>query len=109
VRASASLNNDGSLTASFKEAGLGTNETVSIVLSADVSATYACINGGEKNPKAANKQTVSGPVAASGDFTSGKNGSVQDSLTAGPIGPATSRALPGNVWCWPTFPIPTSS
>jgi hypothetical protein len=41
---------------------------------------YACINGGEKNPAAANKRTVNATVSASGVFTP-KNGSVRGSLT----------------------------
>jgi hypothetical protein len=43
------------LTVSGKEAGLGDEEQVHIV----VSATAECINKGEKHPKAANKQSVS--------------------------------------------------
>jgi hypothetical protein len=48
------------LTVSGKEAGLGNEDQVHIV----VSATAQCINGGDKHPKAANKQSVS----AAGDF-----------------------------------------
>lgn len=48
------------LTASGKEAGLGDEQQVHIVL----SATASCINPGGNHPKAANKQTVS----AAGDF-----------------------------------------
>jgi hypothetical protein len=44
-----------SLTVAGKEAGLGNEEAVHIV----VSATAECINKGEKNPKAANKHSVS--------------------------------------------------
>lgn len=84
VRASASLNNDGSLTVSFKEAGLGTNQLIHYVASADATATYVCVNRGGANPSASNKTTVSGPVTASGDFSSGKNGQVSASLTLSP-------------------------
>lgn len=48
------------LTASGKEAGLGNETQVHIVLSADA----ACINPGSKHPKAANKESFS----AEGDF-----------------------------------------
>jgi hypothetical protein len=48
------------LTASGKEAGLGDESQVHIVL----SATAACINPGSNHPKAANKESVS----AAGDF-----------------------------------------
>src|SRR5436190_12384744 len=50
---STSVNSAGSLVATFSEAGLG-NENVHYSLSADSSATYACINGGGNHPKAAN-------------------------------------------------------
>ncbi len=85
--ASASLDSSGNLVATFKESGLGNNVTVDITLSADGSAEYACINGGGKHPKATNKETVNGPVSASGAFSSGKNGTVNSSLTVAPPGP----------------------
>jgi hypothetical protein len=44
----------------LKEAGLGDNQLVDYVASADASATYACINGGGKHPQAQNKETVNG-------------------------------------------------
>ena len=84
VRASGSLNANGSLTVAFKEAGLGTNQLINYVLSADATATYVCVNRGGANPSAQNKTTVSGPVTASGTFNSGKNGSVTASLTVMP-------------------------
>ena len=37
VQASGSLNGDGSLTVSFKEAGLGTNQNIDYTLSADAT------------------------------------------------------------------------
>src|SRR5215208_7087017 len=84
VRASGSLNNNGSLTVSFKEAGLGTNQLINYTLSADATATYVCVNRGGANPSAQNKTTVSGPVSATGTFSSGKNGQVTEELTAQP-------------------------
>src|SRR5215217_9775331 len=84
VRASGSLNNDGSLTVNFKEAGLGTNQLINYTLTADATATYVCVNRGGANPSASNKTAVAGPVTASGTFNSGKNGQVTASLTAQP-------------------------
>ena len=84
VRASGSLNNDGSLTVSFKEAGLGTNQNIDYTLTADATATYVCVNRGGANPSAQNKTTVAGPVIATGTFSSGKNGQVTASLTVSP-------------------------
>jgi len=67
------------LTVSGKEAGLGNESQVHIV----VSATALCINGGGKHPQAANKETVNAEVSAAGSFEV-KNGRVMASLTAGP-------------------------
>jgi hypothetical protein len=83
----ASLDGSGNLVAQFKEAGLGTTNTSEhIVLSANASAEYACINGGGNHPQAANKETVSGPVSASGDFPV-RNGQTTGTLTLSPLGP----------------------
>jgi hypothetical protein len=84
ISASATLNADGTLTANFKEAGLGTNQNITYVLSADGTATYVCVNRGGANPSAQNKTTVNGPVSATGTFSSGKNGNVTASLTVSP-------------------------
>ncbi|AXG15175.1 hypothetical protein DN585_01170 [Intrasporangium calvum] len=81
------MNADGSLTVSFKEAGLGTNQNIDYTLSADASVTYVCVNRGGANPSASNKTTVAGPVSASGTFASGKNGQVTASLTVSPPSP----------------------
>src|SRR5215208_6595400 len=92
IRASGSLNNNGSLTVSFKEAGLGTNQLINYELTADATATYVCVNRGGANPSAQNKTTVSGPVIATGTFNSGKNGQVTASLTVSP--PASDISCP---------------
>ncbi len=84
TRAAGSLNADGTLTVSFKEAGLGTNQNIDYVLTADGTATWVCVNRGGANPSAQNKTTVAGPVSATGTFSSGKNGQVSASLTVSP-------------------------
>ena len=84
ISASGTLNASGSLTVSFKEAGLGTNQNINYLLSADGTATYVCVNKGGANPSAQNKTTVNGPVSATGTFNSGKNGNVTSSLTVNP-------------------------
>jgi hypothetical protein len=63
---------DNSLTVSGKEAGLGDEEQVNIV----VSATAECINKGEKHPKAENKETLS-----TGENVPVQNGKANFSLT----------------------------
>lgn len=95
VRASASISSSGDLTVNFKEAGLGDTVTVTERASADASAEYGCINGGEKHPKAANKETVNSEVSASGPFTSGKNGSISGSLVLHAPSAGTFSCPPG--------------
>jgi hypothetical protein len=75
---------NGSLTAKFKEAGLGTNQNIDYALTAQGTATWVCVNKGGANPSAQNKTTVNGPVTATGTFNSGKNGNVTASLTVQP-------------------------
>jgi hypothetical protein len=87
INASAAVNNQGALTISFKEAGLG-NEVTLITASASATATYVCVNGGNKNPSAANKQTVSGQVTNTQPFTP-HNGQITGSLSLTPPGPGS--------------------
>ena len=81
--ATSSVNNDGALVVSFDERGLG-NGNVDYTLTADATATYACINKGGKNPSAANKQAFEGQVS-DGASLEAKNGRVVADLTAGPL------------------------
>ena len=62
-----------SITVTGKEAGLGDESQINVVL----SATAACINPGEHHPKAANKTSVS-----AGDNFPVQNGAAEFSLTA---------------------------
>jgi len=82
-KASASLSG-ANLGVSFKESGLGNNQLITYVASADGSATYVCVNKGGGNPSASNKTAVAGPVSATGTFNSGKNGTISQSLTLNP-------------------------
>jgi hypothetical protein len=93
IRADGNIGGDGALTVSFKEAGLGTNQNIDYVLTADATATWVCVNRGGSNPSAQNKTTVAGPVSAGGTFNSGKNGSVSASLTVSP--PPSDISCPG--------------
>jgi hypothetical protein len=83
MSASGSVNGAGALVVSWDEAGLG-NEDINYTLTANASATYACINGGDNHPKASNKETVHGQVSAGGSFQA-KNGRVTAGLTSGPL------------------------
>jgi hypothetical protein len=44
-----------------------------------------CLNGGGNHPKAANKETVSGPVSGGGAFPV-RNGQTTDTISVGPPG-----------------------
>jgi hypothetical protein len=71
----------------FKIAGLGDNVTITVTTSADATAVYACQNNGGNFPADPKKTTTTGPVSASGDFTSGQNGQITGSLTLTPPSP----------------------
>lgn len=94
LRADASgPNNVGNLSVTFKIAGLGDNETIAVTAIAQATAVYACQNRGGNFPADPKKTDVSGPVSATGKFTSGKNGQVSGSLTLQP--PSTDLNCPG--------------
>ena len=88
------VNPDGTLNVSFKIAGLGANQTLTVTASAHADAIYGCLNHGAQCPNAGNKVEVQQDVSASGTFTSGKNGSITASLTVDP--PETALTCPGN-------------
>jgi len=70
--------------ATWKEAGLGDTVQVSYDLSATATAVYTYVNNGGNLPQAPQFTTVTGPVDATGTFTSGKNGRITGSLTTQP-------------------------
>jgi hypothetical protein len=88
------VNSDGTLNVSFKIAGLGDNQTLTVTASAHADAVYGCLNHGQQCPNAANKVEVQADVSASGDFTSGKNGQITGSLIVDPP-PTTLKCPPG--------------
>jgi len=85
VRASARLVGD-NLAVSFKEAGLGNNQDIDYVASADFSRTDSCMNGGGKVPSDPKKTETSDVVEASDTFKSGKNGTISRTLTLVALG-----------------------
>jgi hypothetical protein len=95
LRCSASgVNDDGTLNACFKIAGLGRGsvQTVNVTASATANATYACQNNGGQCPNAASKVNVQTNVSASGNFPVNKNGQATGCLTVDP--PATTLTCP---------------
>jgi hypothetical protein len=91
--ATGTVSGSGALVVSFDERGVG-NGNIDYSLTANATAVYACINGGGKHPKAANKETVSAEVTASGSFES-KNGRVVASLSTGPNSAGDFTCPPG--------------
>jgi hypothetical protein len=73
------------LVCSFKEAGLESGSVETISCAGNEVVTYECVNGGNKNPSASNKTSVTGPFNKSGNFTAAKNGNVVGSLTVTPL------------------------
>lgn len=82
----------GDLAVSFKLAGLGDNQTLTITASVQASAVYACRNHGGNFPSDPKKTESTGVVTASGEFTSGKNGQITGGLTVRP--PAATLSCP---------------
>jgi hypothetical protein len=93
--ATSSVTDGGALRVSFDERGLG-NLNVDYLLTADASASYACINGGDNHPQAANKETVNATVSAGASFEP-KNGRVVAALEAGPPSAGAFSCPPGQV------------
>ena len=96
INAADSINFDnGNLTCSWKEAGLGNNQNVTYSCSATADAVYVCVNRGNANPSASNKTDVSDDVSAEGTFNSGKNGQITASLVVNPPDAGTFSCPPG--------------
>ncbi|MFE5673347.1 hypothetical protein ACFQ58_17240 [Agromyces sp. NPDC056523] len=72
------------LVVDFKEAGLESGAVETVVASADLRATYSCVNGGNNVPSDPKKTTIDSRVSGSGEFTAGQNGNIQGSVTISP-------------------------
>jgi hypothetical protein len=94
--ASATINDDGSLTVSWKEAGLGNNQNIDYLLTATGVATYACQNNGGNFPKDPKKYDQTSNLSGAGTFNSGQNGQITASLTVGPPPPVSPSNCKGN-------------
>lgn len=86
--ATGSISDSGALVVAFDEAGVG-QQQVDYTLSADASATYACINGGNNHPKASNKETFNGPISSPTVSFQPENGRVQGTISVGPLSAGT--------------------
>ncbi len=75
IKASAARQGN-NLVVSFKLAGLGNNQTITVTASARATAEYQCINKAGTNPSDPKKQQVTADVSVSGNFTSDQNSTV---------------------------------
>jgi hypothetical protein len=89
------------LVVNFKEAGLASGSVETVQVSALGTATFQCINGGGKNPSAANKTTVSSQLSNSGTFSADRSGNIVGSLTLNAPGPGGFSCPPGQTLSGP--------
>jgi hypothetical protein len=96
-KATGSVNDDGALVVTWDEAGLG-QQLVNYTVTTQASATYACINGGGNHPKAANKESLNGPLSTPTFSEQPENGRVKASSPAlGPL-PSTLECPSGQTF-----------
>lgn len=88
VKASASASGS-SLIVTFKEAGLPSGASETVVVSAHYEAQFACFNNGGKHPSATNKETFPGDTSTSDTFSADRNGNINGSETV--LAPTTSN------------------
>jgi hypothetical protein len=89
----ASFSADFDLAVAFKEAGLGNNQTITYNVNATATGACACVTNSGNCPAAANKFPPTN-VTGTGTFTSGKNGSISQTIDTDPptcqqLSPAT--------------------
>lgn len=92
----AHLDGAGNLLIDFKIAGLGDNVSTTITAHADATSLYACKNNGGNFPSDPKKQEFTGPVEASVDATSGKNGQIEATVVLSPPMGTPPLYCPGN-------------
>jgi hypothetical protein len=90
------IGTDGTISISFKEAGLGSDQLITYAMGGSFVADYGCVNHGGNHPSASNKTAESGNIAVTGSFNSGKNGSISGTISFTPPAPDTVLSCPGN-------------
>lgn len=83
------LDSDGQLIVTWKESGLGDNQLVGYLASADAEGYYVCLNRGDNRPLDQNKRSFTEPVSSMGSFSS-KNGLIKASPLIAPPQPSPS-------------------
>jgi hypothetical protein len=90
------ISSDGSISVKFKEAGLGNNQLITYNFAGSFDANYGCVNRGGNHPQASNKEFLADNFVVSGTFSSGKNGTISQTLSFTPPDPDTVLNCPGN-------------
>jgi hypothetical protein len=85
----------GGLLVEFTEVGVPRGEVV-YVITADATATYVCVNDGNNQPNAANKQGVGGPISYTQTIFSDGSGKVIAGIGVPPLGPGAFTCPPGH-------------
>jgi hypothetical protein len=89
MRCDSSVATDGSLSVSFRIAGLGNGATDTITAHTTATATWGCLNHGQQCPDAANKFTESQELTGQLTVTAGHNGSASGTISLSPAEPTT--------------------
>lgn len=89
------ISSNGTISVSFKEAGLGNDETVFYSFAGNYVADYGCINLGGNHPQASNKTAQTGTLSVSGSFSSGQNGTISGTLSFTPPDASGILSCPG--------------
>lgn len=87
VSASTSINSNGYLVATFKEAGLGSGSAIGYDLSADADATYACVAQGHGKKLSTYGTEVLRNVDGTATIVAGRNGRIVGGLAVAPPEP----------------------
>jgi hypothetical protein len=92
----AGIDSDGTISVKFKEAGLGSNQNITYSFGGSFSANYGCVNRGGNHPSATNKEFFSDNFTVEGSFSSGRNGTISQTIEFTPPAPDTILNCPGN-------------
>ena len=96
IKSDASVQSDGRLLVTWKEAGLG-NQVITYRLTATAQATYGCVVPGQRPPVATNKVVVTRVVATSSAFIASRNGAIDGSMLLAPPAVANMTCPAGQV------------
>ena len=88
MRCDSSVASNGTLSVSFRIAGLGGGASDTITAHTTATSTWGCLNGGQQCPNAANKFTSSEELTGTLTVTAGHNGSATGTISLSPATPA---------------------